>query len=68
MKSALMVGLPGVGKTVLLDRMSDDPKGAGIQTFRVEAPEDRSVPAIWAPQLRQALLRISRNELAKDLA
>src|SRR5919109_1572556 len=38
-KSILMVGLRGVGKTVLL-----------------------------APQLRQALLKLSRNEKAKDLA
>jgi hypothetical protein len=57
-----------VGKTVLLDRMRDDSEGAGIQTLRVEAPEDRSLPAILAPQLRQSLLRLSRNELAKDLA
>ncbi len=63
-----MVGLRGVGKTVLLDRMREDAEAAGIQTLRVEAPESRSLPAILAPQLRQALLRLSRNEKAKDLA
>jgi hypothetical protein len=67
-KSILMVGLRGVGKTVLLDRMRDDAEGTGIQTIRIEAPESRSLPAILAPELRQALLRLSRNELAKDLA
>jgi AAA ATPase domain len=67
-KSILMVGLRGVGKTVLLDRMREDAEAAGIQTLRVEAPESRSLPAILAPQLRQALLRLSRNEKAKDLA
>lgn len=67
-KSVLMVGLRGVGKTVLLDRMRDDAEGAGIQTLRVEAPENRSLPALLAPQLRQALLRLSRNEQAKELA
>ncbi|MBI5075083.1 MAG: ATP-binding protein [Nitrospirae bacterium] len=67
-KSILMVGLRGVGKTVLLDRMRDDAEGVGIQTLRVEAPENRSLPAILAPQLRQALLRLSRNEKAKNLA
>lgn len=67
-KSILMVGLRGVGKTVLLDRMRDDAEGGGIQTLRIEAPENRSLPAILAPQLRQALLRLSRNELAKELA
>lgn len=67
-KSILMVGLRGVGKTVLLDRMRDDAEGAGIHTVRIEAPESRSLPALLAPQLRQALLRLSHNEQAKDLA
>src|ERR1035437_1023447 len=67
-KSVLMVGLRGVGKTVLLDRMRDDAEAAGVQTIRIEAPEGRSLPALLAPQLRQALLRLSRNEKAKALA
>lgn len=67
-KSILMVGLRGVGKTVLLDRTRDDAEGAGIHTLRIEAPENRSLPAMLAPQLRQALLRLSRNDQAKDLA
>jgi len=67
-KSVLMVGLRGVGKTVLLDRMRDDAEAIGIQTVRVEAPETRSLPALLAPQLRQALLRLSRNERARALA
>jgi hypothetical protein len=66
-KSILMVGLRGVGKTVLLDRMRDDAEAAGIQTLRVEAPEGRSLPALLAPELRVALLRVSRNEQAKEL-
>lgn len=64
-KSILMVGLRGVGKTVLLDRIRDDAEGAGIHTMRIEAPESRSLPALLAPQLRQALLRLSRNSQAK---
>ena len=67
-KSILMVGLRGVGKTVLLDRLREDAEAAGIQTLRVEAPESRSLPAILAPQLRLALLRLSRNEQAKEFA
>src|ERR1700683_2912408 len=67
-KSILMVGLRGVGKTVLLDRMRDAAEATGIQTLRVEAPEDRSLPSIIAPELRQALLRLSRIDKAKDLA
>lgn len=67
-KSVLMVGLRGVGKTVLLDQLRKDAEASGIQTMRVEAPESRSLPAIIAPQLRQALLRLSRNEQARELA
>src|SRR5437870_8667466 len=67
-KSILMVGLRGVGKTVLLDRMRDDAEAAEIQTIRIEAPESRSLPALLAPQLRQALLRLARSKKAKHLA
>ena len=67
-KSVLMVGLRGVGKTVLLDRMRDDAEAHGVQTLRIEAPEGRSLPALLAPQLRQALLRLSRQQNAKELA
>jgi GTPase SAR1 family protein len=67
-KSVLLVGLRGVGKTVLLDRMRDNAEADGVHTLRMEAPENRSLPAILAPQLRQALLRLSRNKKAKDLA
>ena len=67
-KSILMVGLRGVGKTVLLDRIRDDAEAVDIQTMRIEAPENRSLPALLAPQLRQALLRLSRNQQAKELA
>ena len=67
-KSLLMVGLRGVGKTVLLDRMRDDAEATGVHTIRIEAPENRSLPALLAPQLRQALLRLSRVERAKQHA
>lgn len=63
-----MVGLRGVGKTVLLDQLRRDAEAAGLQTMRVEAPESRSLPAIIAPQLREALLRLSLDDRARDLA
>jgi hypothetical protein len=66
-KSVLMIGLRGVGKTVLLDRMREQAEQAGLHTLRIEAPEGRSLPAILAPQLRQALLRLSRSGQAREL-
>ncbi|MEN9888160.1 MAG: hypothetical protein RL559_197 [Pseudomonadota bacterium] len=67
-KSAMLVGLRGVGKTVLLDRLRMDAENSGIHTVRIEAPEGRSLPALLAPQLRQALLRLSQSAAAKDYA
>ena len=67
-KSVMLVGLRGVGKTVLLDRLRLDAESTGIHTVRIEAPEGRSLPALLAPQLRQALLRLSQVSAAKDYA
>lgn len=67
-KSVLMVGLRGVGKTVLLDQIRRDAEAAGIYGVRAEAPENKSLPALLAPQVRQALLRISHAEAAKSAA
>lgn len=67
-KSVLMVGLRGVGKTVLLEQLRIDAEEAGVQTLRIEAPENRSLPALLAPQLRLALLQLSRVDAAKNFA
>ena len=67
-KSVIMIGLRGVGKTVLLNRMQSDAESAGIHALLVEAQEDRSLPAILAPEIRKALRRLSRNEQARELA
>jgi hypothetical protein len=65
-KSVLMVGLRGVGKTVLLDQLMWDAEADGICTVRSETPENRSLPALLAPQIRLALLHLNRTESAKD--
>ena len=67
-KSILMVGLRGVGKTVLLDRIRHEAEARGVVALRIEAPENRSLPATLAPQLRTALLKLSNREAAKQLA
>jgi hypothetical protein len=63
-----MVGLRGVGKTVLLEDMRKTAEASRLHTVRTEAPENRSLPALLAPQLRQALLRLSGLEVARDSA
>jgi hypothetical protein len=67
-KSVIMVGLRGVGKTVLLDRMRFDAEATGIFTIRIEAPEHKSLPAMLAPELRLAMLKLSQIDAAKELA
>jgi hypothetical protein len=66
-KGLLLTGLRGVGKTVLLDRMRDDAEAGGFCTLRIEAPENRSLPSLLAPQLRLALLHLSRFRQAKEI-
>lgn len=63
-----MVGLRGVGKTVLLERTRTRAEDAGLRSVSVEALEDRSLPALLAPALRQALLAMSTNERARNAA
>jgi hypothetical protein len=67
-KSIMLVGLRGVGKTVLLDQMMRDAEAQGVVAIRIEAPEGRSLPAALLPQLRLGLLRLSRLEKSKDYA
>ena len=67
-KSMMLVGLRGAGKTVLLDQMRRDAEETGIHTVRIEAPENRSLPALLAPSLRLALLQLSKIDKARDLA
>lgn len=66
-KSLILVGLRGVGKTVLLDRMRADAERVGVRSLRIEAPENKSLPAMLAPELRKALLSMNQVESAKAL-
>ncbi len=59
-KSILMVGLRGVGKTVLLNRLKNDAEANGIICTQFESPENRNLPAMIAPSLRTALLKLDR--------
>ena len=64
-RSFILYGLRGVGKTVLLNRIRLDAEARGIASVKIEAPEERSLPALLAPALRSTLLKLSRGEAAK---
>lgn len=57
-KSFMLVGLRGVGKTVLLVRIEQMARERQFQVALVEATEDRSLPALIIPPLRKILLSI----------
>ena len=67
-RSLLMVGLRGVGKTVLLTRIAQETEARGFVVIQIEAPEKRSLPALLIPPLRSALLQLDRIALTGDLA
>ena len=61
-RSFILYGLRGVGKTVLLNRIRLDAEARGFASATIEAPEERSLPAVLIPALRAALLKLSRGE------
>ena len=65
-RSVMLVGLRGVGKTVLLNRMHTDAQAKGYATAVLESPEDRSLPALLVPTLRVALLKLDRMHAASS--
>src|ERR1700712_5638761 len=64
----LLTGLRGVGKTVLLNEFRKLAGEAGYIADFMEAPENRKLSELLAQSLRQALLKISAFEKAKDVA
>lgn len=61
-KSTLLVGLRGVGKTVLLNELENLAVQTGYKTILVEAHENKSLTALLAPPLRKLLLSLDRME------
>ncbi|WP_340267840.1 AAA family ATPase [Sphingobium mellinum] len=67
-QSSILMGLRGVGKTVLLNEMRRAAEGEGIQCVPIEAPEGQSLPAMLVPALRTALLKLDRGQAAMTVA
>src|SRR5262245_32779973 len=61
-KSFLFVGLRGVGKTVLLNRMNEIAETQGYKAVFVEGNENKALAALLYPYLRQLLLALDRME------
>jgi hypothetical protein len=61
-KSLLLIGLRGVGKTVLLNRFQEKAESLGYKTALIEASDTRHLPALIVPPLRKLLLTLDRAE------
>lgn len=67
-KSQMLLGLRGVGKTVLLNHLARLAEEIGYIVVTLEAPEGQRLAAYLAPALKSVLIRLSRFEQARDLA
>ena len=67
-KSQMLLGLRGVGKTVLLNRIGQIAEDLGYLLIQLEAPEGQRLAEYLAPALKRALIRLSRIEKAKSLS
>jgi hypothetical protein len=65
-KSLIVVGLRGVGKTVLLVRFQRQAEELGFQSFVIEAHEGKSLPELVVPALRKILFSLSLTAAAGD--
>jgi DNA-binding CsgD family transcriptional regulator len=65
-KGLLMLGLRGVGKTVLLNEIEQRAERDGAQTVSFEAPDGRALAQLLVPPMRRALRRLKLTERVKD--
>ncbi len=61
-KSFLLVGLRGVGKTVLLRTIAEEAVKLGCQEIFIETPEDGNLSSQLIPPLRELLLNLDKME------
>lgn len=67
-RSSIFVGLRGVGKTVLLNRVRDFAIQKGFLTIFIEAHEEKSMPVLLLPHLRKILIKLNSNEQINEIA
>ena len=67
-RSQMLLGLRGVGKTVLLSKIEELAESAGHVTSSIEAPEGKPLSELLVPKISQALRKFSTTENAKAKA
>lgn len=64
-RSQILIGLRGVGKTVLLNKIEQEAESLGHLTSFIEAPEDRALAQLIYPKVQQILRKLSTVEAAR---
>jgi hypothetical protein len=67
-RSQMLLGLRGVGKTVLLNKIEEMAETAGHMTSSIEAPEGKALSELLVPKINQALRKLSTLQNAKAKA
>lgn len=67
-QSMIMVGLRGVGKTVLLTEVRKLAEAAEYEVVNLEAHDGKTLPELLIPSLKEVLFRLCTIEQAKSLA
>ena len=67
-RSQMLLGLRGVGKTVLLNKIQDIAESHGHITSLIEAPEGHSLGELLYPRMNQIIRKLSVQESAKEKA
>ena len=67
-RSQMLLGLRGVGKTVLLNKIQEMAEDQGHVTTMIEAPESKSLGELLIPKISQALRKFSVTASAKEKA
>jgi hypothetical protein len=67
-QSQMLLGLRGVGKTVLLNKIEQLAEGHGYLTSFIEAPEDKKLVELLYPKIHQIIRKLSVLEAAKKAA
>ena len=65
-RSLILLGLRGVGKTVLMNRLLASADALGLKTAKVEAPEGGQLPALLGPAARKVLFELDLARSAGD--
>lgn len=64
-RSQMLLGLRGVGKTVLLNKIQEVAEANGHETSFIEAPENKPLCDLLYPRIHQALRKLSLVENAR---